>query len=202
MIAFLRGTMVEKQPTRVVLDVNGVGYEVFIPLSSFEPLPAPGQECRILTVDYVREDLHQLFGFMTEQERALFILLLGTNGVGPKIALSALSGLSVRDLKRAVVEGDVARLSSVSGIGRKVAERIIVDLRDKLDAGETLEAVGGAAGGGAGDVKLRDAVLALVTLGYKQDQADKMARSGVRRAPDSATVEQIVRAALSGTAKR
>ena len=198
MISFLRGVITEKQPTRVELDVSGVGYEVFVPLSSYDSLPAPGKECRILTVDHVREELHQLFGFMTEPERSLFLLLMGTSGVGPKIALSALSGLSVRELKAAIVEGDVARLSSVPGIGKKMAERIVVDLRDKIGKGEAMEAISGTPGEAARDSKTRDALLALVALGYKPEAAEKMVRTAVRGGPSSASVEEIIRMALSG----
>ena len=135
MITFLEGTLVEKQPTRIVLAVHGVGYEVFIPLSSYDRLPEENAPCRILTHDHLREDAHLLYGFVTEAERGLFGMLLGISGIGPKTALSALSGLSVRDLKTAVVEGDVKRLSSISGIGKKTAERIVVELRHSLSAG-------------------------------------------------------------------
>ena len=126
MITFLDGEIVEKRPTDVVMSVHGVGYEVFIPLSSYDRLPSRGDACRILTIDHVREDTHCLYGFMTEPERHMFKLLMGISGIGPKLALSALSGLTVRELKVAVVEGDVKRLSSISGVGRKMAERMVV----------------------------------------------------------------------------
>jgi len=201
-ISFLKGLIVQKQPTRVVLEVAGVGYEVLIPLSTYDRLPARGEACCLLTVDYVREDCHQLFGFMTEPERALFALLMGTSGVGPKLALSALSGMSVRDLRTAVVEGDVARLSSVSGIGKKMAERIIVDLRDKVGKGEALEAASGATPGTEAESKRRDALMALVALGYKREAADKMVRNALRKGSASLSVEAIIRMALSGSTGR
>ena len=113
MIAFVRGILVEKQPTRCVVDTGGVGYEVFIPLSSFDRLPLKGETCTLLTYDYVREDTRQLFGFFSESERDMFRLLIGISGIGPRIALSALSGLTVRELTTAIVSGDVKRLSSV-----------------------------------------------------------------------------------------
>jgi len=198
MITFLKGVLVEKQPTRVVLEVQGVGYEVFIPLSSYDCLPARGDFCTLLTHDYVREDTHQLFGFMSAGEREMFVMLLGTSGVGPRLALSSLSGLSVRELKAAIVEGDVKRLSSISGVGRKTAERLVVDLRHKFTPGEALEAIaGGGDGEAAGDMRLRDASLALVSLGYKDDDARKMIQAVASKAGDTDTVEDLIRKALS-----
>ena len=213
MITFLEGVLVEKQPTRVVLNVHGVGYEVFLPLSSFERLPPEQQPCRLLIYDCIREDDHlpirrhlqdpaaddhRLYGFASAAERDLFELLLGISGVGPKTALSALSGLSVRELKAAVVAGDVKRLSSISGIGKKTAERIVVELRDKLSAGEALEAVAGAAEPSARDLRARDAILALISLGYKQADAQQRIRDVLPRLKPAATVEEVVRAALAG----
>ncbi|MCX6865190.1 MAG: helix-hairpin-helix domain-containing protein, partial [Verrucomicrobia bacterium] len=121
------------------------------------------------------------------------------SGIGPKLALCALSGMTVRELKRAIVENDVKRLSSVSGIGRKTAERIVIELRDKLDAGEALEAVSGAGEPGANDARLRDAAMALIALGYKQDQAAKMVMEALRRHPgQELTVEDIIKKSLGG----
>lgn len=199
MIAFLNGTLVDKKPTCIVLDVNGVGYEVSIPLSSYDRLPPRGDMCRILTHDYVREDTHQLFGFMTEEERRLFALLLGASGIGPRLALSALSGLSVRELKAAVVSSDVKRLSSISGIGKKMAERIVVELRDKIGEGEALEALAGDDVAVEGNTRLRDAMLALTALGYKPHDARKMVLD-TTKAGETAdmTVEQIIRRSLGG----
>ena len=199
MIIFLCGKIVKKQPTRVVLDVGGVGYELFIPLSSYDRLSGQGEECRILTYDYVREDAHQLFGFMTEAEREMFVLLTGVSGIGPKLALSALSGLSVRDLKAAVVEGDAGRLSSISGIGRKTAERVIIELRDKISEAEALEATSGIDNGAEDKIKARDAVMALIALGFKQDAARKMvANVSCKKGATEMTVEDIIRETLSG----
>jgi Holliday junction DNA helicase RuvA len=195
MITFLRGNIVEKQPTRIVLDVGGVGYEVMIPLSSYDRLPLIGESCYILTVDHVREDVHQLFGFMTESERDMFGLLRGITGIGPKLALSALSGLSVRDIKAAVVEGDIKRVSSISGVGKKMAERIVVELRHKISAGEALEAVAGA--DGVGRPHLRDSILALAALGYKQEKAREMVRKVMEVHPDVESVESVIKLALA-----
>lgn len=198
MITFLEGKLAEKAPTRIVLDVHGVGYEIFIPLSSYDRLPDENAPCKILTHDHLREDLHNLYGFVSEAERDLFEMLLGISGIGPKTALSALSGLQVRDLKRAVVEGDVKRLSSISGIGKKTAERIVVELRHKLSDGEALEAVAGTTETGASDLRTRDAILALISLGYKQADAQKRVRETLAKLKAGATVEDVVRTALAG----
>lgn len=198
MITFLKGQLVEKTPTRCVLDVGGVGYEVLIPLSSYDRLPAVNEDCRILVHDYVREDQHMLFGFMSEPERGMFLLLLGASGIGPKLALSALSGLTVRELKAAVAERDVKRISSISGIGKKMAERIVVELGHKIGAAEALEAMSGAEDREAGDLRLRDAVLALVALGYKQDVARKKTQSVLADAgTEGLDVEGIIKRVLS-----
>ncbi len=195
MITFLEGLLVSKAPGRAVLNVGGVGYEVFIPLSSFDRLGPEGRPCRLLVYDYIREDQHSLFGFVSEAERRLFVLLLGVSGIGPRLAMTVLSGLSARDLVAAVGAGDVQRLSSITGIGKKTAERLVVELRDKLSAGEVLEAAAPASPGG--DRRLRDAVLALVSLGYKQAEAQTMAAAALGGGPPDITVEAIVRKALT-----
>ncbi len=199
MIAYLEGKIVEKQPARIVIDVGGVGYEVLIPLSSYDRLGAPGSACRVLTHHYVREDAEILYGFCTEAERRMFQLLLTISGIGPKIALSALSGLSVRELKAAVADQDVKRLHSISGIGRKTAERMIIELRDKISEGEALEALSGADDGHPADVRMRDSILALIQLGYKQIEAQKMIRQVFDAGVGDAQVEEIVRRALTGS---
>ena len=186
----------EKQPGRAVLNVGGVGYEVLIPLSSFERLPPEGAACKVLTYHHVREDAQELFGFATEPERRLFLLLYSVNGVGPKTALGVLGGLSVRDIKSAIAEGDVKRLSSVKGLGRKTAEKIIVELKDKLTEGEVLEAAAGEPAT-AEDLRTRDAILALVSLGYKQAEAIKMIKDVLPRVTGSLSVEELVRRALA-----
>ena len=197
MITFLEGVVVDKDPTRVVLNVGGVGYEVFIPLSSYDRLPAPGDACKVLTYDHVREDTHALYGFLTADERRMFLMLLNISGIGPKLALTALSGLSIRDLKAAIAQADVKRLSSISGIGKKTAERIVVELRDKLGAGEALEAITAQEEMTPENARTRDAILALVSLGYKQAEAQQLVRTAVAGAKPEATVEEIVRRALA-----
>ncbi len=197
MITFVRGTLVEKHPTRAVLDVGGVGYEVFIPLSSYDRLPSTGESCRILTVDHVREDAHQLFGFMSVSERDTFLLLTGISGIGPKLALSALSGLTVRELKAAVVEGDLKRLSSIQGVGKKMAERMVVELRDRISAADALEAVSGSDSAAPETLLMRDAVLALVTLGYTQEVARKMVMRLPQAEVQGKAPEDVIKMALA-----
>jgi Holliday junction DNA helicase RuvA len=197
MITFLEGELVDKQPTRVVLNVHGVGYEVFVPLSTYDRLPRKGERCRILTHDYLREDVHSLFGFGGEEERKTFGQLLGITGIGPKIALSVLSGLSVREIRAAVTAGDIKRLSSVSGVGKKMAERIVVELRDKLSAGEAMEAAAGSGTETSQDLRLRDTILALVALGYKQPDAQRLAQRAIQAGGPDKGVEELVRRALT-----
>ena len=151
----------------------------------------------MLTVPVVREDAHLLFGFMTEEERSAFLTLTSVNGVGPKLGLAVLSGLSVRDLKAAVANGDVKRLSGISGIGKKTAERLVLELRDKLSKGDLMEAVTGGAPGPK-DSKLRDVLLALISLGHKQVDAQKMVRDVAGEVTPEMPLEEVLRKVLSG----
>lgn len=196
MITFLEGTLAEKSPARLVIRVGGVGYEVFIPLSSFDHLPPENQNCRILIYEYIREEQHSLFGFMTEIERKTFAMLMNVNGIGPKLAMSALSSLAVSDLIIAIVSGDVARLTTITGIGKKTAERMVVELRDKLASAEITKGASVGIGAGSQNAKIGDAILALVSLGYKQNEAAKMAAAAASKGSEGMTVEKIVRSAL------
>ena len=197
MITFLSGELVEKQPTRVVLDVGGVGYEVLISLSTYDNLPLQNETCRLLTYDHVREDQHVLFGFGTESERRMFTMLLSISGVGPKLALSTLSGVSVKQLTEAVTDGDCSRLNAVPGIGKKTAQRIVMELHDKIGENEALENMVGGDAASDEDIKIRDAILALVSLGYKQADARKAVKKALEADSDLASVEDIVRKALT-----
>lgn len=195
MITFLRGKLVEAVPTQVIVEVNGMGYEVLIPLSSFDKLPEPGQEITILTHLAIREDAHVLYGFMTRPEREMFRLLIHTvSGIGPKIALNVLSGMNVTALRGAVANGDIKSLSQISGVGKKTAERIVVELKDKIGPAGAWEA--SSAKHGAGDQKTNDAVLALIALGFKQNEAHEAVRGAISMLGSDATVENIVRACL------
>ena len=194
MISFLRGTIVRKAPAEVVVDVNGVGYAVSIPLSTYEQLPARG-EATILTWLHVREDLLQLCGFATEAEREMFRHLLGVTGIGPKMALAILSGLSVAGLRDAIAAGDEAALCAAPGVGRKLAARIIMDLREKIGKG-----AGPAAGhvpGTSGQMKLRsEAIVGLMALGHSRAAAEQALRRVVAESPDL-PVEELIRRALN-----
>jgi Holliday junction DNA helicase RuvA len=197
MIAFLEGTLAESLPTQVVVNVHGVGYQVVIPISSFERLPAVGAPVKILTHLSVREDAHVLYGFVTHGERDLFRLLLNhVSGVGPKIALAVLSGLSVEMFKSAVVAGDTGTISKISGVGKKTAERIVLELKDKVGVAAEWEASSAKNAPGADDVRFHDAVLALISLGYKQVEAHKAIRTVTKSGDPMPSSEELVRLAL------
>jgi len=197
MITFLHGKLVEALPTQVTVDVNGVGYEALIPLSSFDKLPLPGQPLKLLTQLIVREDAHTLYGFMTSEERDLFRLLIHTvSGIGPKTALNVLSGISVTAFRGAVAGGDLKALSKISGVGKKTAERIVVELKDKIGMAGAWEAASAKHGLSSDEQRINDAVLALVALGFKQIDAHDSVRAAQAVLGTQATVEELVRACL------
>ncbi|MCD6051355.1 MAG: ruva: holliday junction dna helicase ruva [Verrucomicrobia bacterium] len=197
MIAFLKGKLVEAQPTYAVVDVQGVGYEVLIPVSSFDKLPQPGQEVTILTHLAIREDAHVLYGFMSLAERDMFRLLIHTvSGIGPKIALNILSGINIVAFRGAVANGDVKALSQISGVGKKTAERIVVELKDKVGAAAAFEASSASRAVSPEDLKLHDAIQALMALGMKLNEAQDAVRAAAVLLGSSATTEKLVRAAL------
>ena len=197
MITFLHGKLVEALPTHVTVDVNGVGYEALIPLSSFDKLPQPGQPIRLLTQLVVREDSHTLYGFMSSEERDLFRLLINTvSGIGPKTALNVLSGISVTAFRGAVAGGDLKSLSKISGVGKKTAERIVVELKDKIGMAGVWEAASAKHGLSADEQRINDAVLALVALGFRQVEAHDAVRGAQAVLGTQATVEELVRVCL------
>lgn len=197
MITFLEGTLVEALPTHVVVGVHGVGYHVFIPLSSYDRLPGVGAQIKILTHLQVREDAHVLYGFMSAAERDLFRLLVEhVSGIGPKSALAVLSGASVAAFKSAVVAGDISSLSKFKGIGRKTAERIIVELKDKVGVAAAWEAASAAHAPTPQEASVNDAVLALISLGYKQVDAHKAVKQAQEKGGAALTSEDLVRGAL------
>jgi holliday junction DNA helicase RuvA len=197
MITFLEGHLIEAFPTHVVVAVHGVGYHVSIPLSSYDRLPPAGQPVKILTHLTVREDAHILFGFMSTGERDLFRLLVThVSGIGPKTALDILSGMSVTHFKTAVVAGDAGLLAKTKGIGKKTAERIIVELKDKLGIAAAWEAASAAHAPSAEETQMNDAVLALIALGYKQADAHKAVRSAADKTAPGAPGEELVKTAL------
>lgn len=196
MIGFLHGRLAEKRPPSLVVDVGGIGYEVEAPMSTCANLPATGDTVRLLTHLVVREDAHVLFGFATEAERRLFRELIRVSGVGPKVALGILSGISVSDFAGCVEEGDTSRLTRLPGIGKKTAERLVLEMRDRLREQEAAAGVRAAVAparedGGGG---LSDAFEALLALGYRQAEAARMLKGlGDVEGLDTA---EIVRRAL------
>jgi Holliday junction DNA helicase RuvA len=196
MITFLDGKLVSALPTQATVDVNGVGYEVFVPLSSYDKLPAVGQPIRILTHLAVREDAHVLYGFMSAAERDLFRLLVNNvSGIGPKLALAVLSGISVMNFKTAVVNSDIAAISKISGLGKKTAERIVLELKDRLGVAAAWEAATAAHGPTPEQEQANEAVLALIALGYKQVDAHKAVRD-LQTQGQAKSAEELVKLAL------
>jgi len=203
MIARLEGTLLEKHPTRLVLDVGGVGYEVFIPVTTFYDLPETGKTVALRIHTHVREDALQLFGFRTARERAIFELLIRTNGVGPRLAQSILSGIEAEQLVEAIRGGEVAVLKAVPGLGVKKAERLILELRDRVDL---LDAEEGAPPGvpvapPAGDERSEEAISALLNLGYPRGQAESSVEKARAAAGDGAPLEELIRTARRGLSR-
>jgi len=197
MISFLQGKLVDALPTQVTVDVQGIGYEVLIPLSSFDKLPQPGGDVKLLTQLIVREDAHVLYGFATAVERDLFRLLINNvSGIGPKTALNILSGMNAVAFRGAVANSDVKSLSQISGVGKKTAERIVVELRDKVGAAGAWEASSAQRALSPADQKINDAVLALMALGFKQVEAHDAVRSAQAVLGSDASVERLVRTSL------
>lgn len=194
MIAHLSGTLLEKHLQRLVVDVSGVGYDVLVPLSTFYTVGEPGAAVALRIHTHVREDAIQLFGFSTSLEQVLFEKLIATSGVGPKLALAVLSGIESTDLVRAVRQADVARLTRIPGVGRKTAERLVVELKDRLPNDAAVPA--GPASPSAASSTRDDVVSALVNLGYQRGQVDRAVDAAVRAAGEDADFERILREAL------
>jgi Holliday junction DNA helicase RuvA len=186
MIGRIAGRLIEKHPPQIVVDVQGVGYELDVPMSTFYQLPATGAEVSLHTHLVVREDAHQLYGFATDAERRVFRQLLRISGIGARTALSVLSGLSVADLRDAVSTQDAARIVKIPGIGKKTAERLLLELRDKLDA------VSVASAAAKGDDHAGDVSNALLALGYNEREADW----AMKQLPAGLNVSDGIRQAL------
>lgn len=197
MIVYLKGILAEKEPARVTMECAGVGYEALIPLSTYDRLPAAGSELKLLVHHVVREDDEQLFGFATEAERDLFRLVTTVSGVGPKLALAVLSGMSPGDLQLAIAQGDAKRIATIKGVGRKTAEKIVVELKDKVNPIEAL-AASAAASSQEQSAVLRDAMLALTALGFTEDNARKAVQRVLEGEPDVQDAETVIRLALKG----
>lgn len=198
MIAFIEGRLVRKKATQAVVDTGGVGYEVNIPLTTYEALPSEGETVRLLTYLQVREDLQRLFGFYTEQERALFRLLISVNGIGPGLGLSILSGSSTQELKQAIRTENIAALSAIPGIGRKTAQRVIVELKEKISllaAGPETSGTGMAPARGD-DAIVNDALAALASLGLKPPTARAAVDRVLAAEGKKLSLQELIRKAL------
>jgi Holliday junction DNA helicase RuvA len=198
MITFLRGILQDNLSSQIAIDVQGVGYEVIVPLSTLDRLGPAGQPVFLLTHLHIREQEHVLYGFLTPEERDLFRLLINrVSGVGPKVALSILGGMTVGAFQTAVVHGDLALLSKVKGVGRKTAERIILELKDKVGVAEAWKAAASPQKPTEEQARQTDAVLALIALGYKQGEAAKAVTDCAAKLGPGATVEDLVRKSLA-----
>lgn len=196
MIARLSGKLIFKQPPSLLIDVGGVGYEVEAPMSTFYELPEPGEVVTVLTHLTIRDDAHILFGFASEGERSLFRNLIKVNGVGPKMALTILSGITAPDFVLCVQNRDAAALTRLPGIGKKTAERLVVEMQDRL--GEAEGSISATSIPGATSNPVNDAISALVALGYKQADADRMVKAV---AVEGMPSEEVIREALKAQAR-
>jgi len=201
MIAALTGRLASKAPSHVTLDVQGVGYEVFIPLSTFYALPEINESASLSVYTHLREDAIQLYGFVTALEKDSFILLTSISGIGPKLALSVLSALNVPDLVSAILAGDVEKLASVPGIGKKTAARIALELKDKVERLRVMPSITPKAAGGPLGRLQDDALSALINLGYKAaDVKDAITRVAGAR-PDALPLKELIREVLKDLAR-
>lgn len=197
MIAYIQGMVAEKNPTRVVIDVNGIGYEILVPISSYERIGAVGETTKLLTYQHVREDILQLFGFSTQDEREMFLLLISISGIGPKSALGIISSIATKDLKHAIALEDLNLLTAVPGIGKKTAQRIVVELKDKVtklgvisDAGTKMMPSGTSA-------IADEAMMALISLGYHKSIAEKAIVKALQDNKDKTlTLQDLIKTAL------
>ena len=201
MIASLRGTILEKHPNRIVVDVNGVGYDVFVPLSTFYGLGDAGSIITVRIHTHVRDDALLLYGFATLLEQELFERLIGVSGIGAKVALAVLSGIEPQELIRAIEHGDLARLTAIPGVGKKTSERIVLELKDRLPRPQAAAIAAGAAPDPP--VMRDDVVSALVNLGYHRPLAENAAEAAIKTIGSSADAgfERLLRQALREVAK-
>ncbi len=197
MYQYLSGRLAEKTAASAVIDVQGIGYSVQIPLSTFTELPELGQSVKLLTHFVVREDAQVLYGFFAEEERQVFRLLLSVSGVGPKIALTVLSGITLSELKRAIIDGDLVVLTAVPGIGKKTAERLVVELREKIVAEDKKGGVSALSKMTSQDVRVDDSLQALIELGYRKQNAQEAIRKAVKTLEgEKYSVPDLIRASL------
>jgi Holliday junction DNA helicase RuvA len=192
MISQIRGRLANKAPGEIIIDCNGVGYGIRVPLSTFYELPEIEEEVLLQVYTHVREDALLLYGFLTPKEKELFCLLIGISGVGPKLAINVLSGISTRDLERALCEGDLLGLTRIPGIGRKTAERMLVELKDKV----ALPAGASASGLPLKQGVVKDALSALVNLGYTRSIAEEAVHEAARQHGDEPSLEELLKESL------
>jgi holliday junction DNA helicase RuvA len=196
MIGQIKGQLLQKKPNIVLVDVHGVGYEIYIPLTSFYELPGEGNEVSLKIHTHVREDALTLFGFQTQREKDLFLKLIAISGVGPKLAIAILSGARVEELAQAIAEGNLARLTAIPGVGRKTAERLVLELKSHIAPFLLPEQVQAAKEGGAPSPLEEDILSALVNLGYPRAAAEKALSVVLRSAECERTFEDVLRATL------
>ena len=193
MISYLEGKLVKKNPTHVVVDIGGIGYDVNIPVSTYEGLENIGEQVKLLIYQYVREDTLQLYGFCTTEEKETFKLLLGVSGVGPKLALGVLSCMPVEDFHKSILEEDIDLLTSISGIGKKTAQRLIIELKEKVGKMELKgEKITDRIG-----TKENEATLALVSLGYGRVEARRVIQQAMGQSERDVSVEELIKKALA-----
>lgn len=197
MISYIRGILAEKTPARIVVEAAGVGYEILVPLSSYDALPRAGDELLIHTHHHVREDVQQLYGFASERERQVFRMLISVSGIGPRLALGILSGASVEGITDAIVREEVEQLTLIPGIGRKTAQRLIVELKGRIAEEEAMVVVG--SGSAAVDSSAREAVEALIALGFTRAMSKKAVEKAAGECDGKPCVEELVRSALRHT---
>ena len=201
MIAHLRGRVLEKHPTRVIVETAGVGYELHVPLSSFSAIGEPGSEVALRVHTHVREDAIQLFGFLSQSEKESFLLLTSVSGIGPKLALSVLSSLSVTDLVQAIQSEDVEKLATVPGIGKKSAGRIALELKDKVDKIQGVRTRVLPPEAPESDGPYEDALSALINLGYRAQDAREALKRAMKATTGSLALKELIREGLKELAR-
>lgn len=196
MIGYIKGQLLQKKPNMLLVDVRGVGYEIFIPLTSFYELPGEGNEVSLRIHTHVREDALTLFGFHTQREKDLFLKLISISGIGPKLAIAILSGAQVEELAQAIAEGNVARLTSIPGVGRKTAERLVLELKSQMTPFLLPGQAESSKQTGAHSALEDDILSALVNLGYPRAAAEKALSAVLRSADCERTFEEVLRQTL------
>ena len=200
MIAHIQGRLHFKSPEHLIIDVDGIGYQVHVPLTTFYELPDVGNTVALHIHTHVREDALQLYGFQAQEEKALFIRLMGVAGIGPRLAVNILSGISPAELAESLLQGDLPRLTSIPGVGRKTAERIMLEMRDKLPALAADRDTALSVKNAAAEAVINDAVSALVNLGYKKGVAQRAIDQAQQRLQGEMTIERLLKESLRSLA--